>query len=52
MNKQTSKWKQDFFTIWTGQAVSFITSAIFIEEMKEGFSCIEIRRINYSIRKG
>jgi DHA3 family macrolide efflux protein-like MFS transporter len=28
MVKQTSKWKQKFFTIWTGQAVSLITSAI------------------------
>nr|WP_148137682.1 macrolide efflux MFS transporter Mef(A) [Candidatus Formimonas warabiya] len=27
MNK-TSKWKQDFFTIWAGQAISLITSAI------------------------
>lgn len=28
MTKQISKWKKDFFTIWTGQAVSLITSAI------------------------
>lgn len=28
MTKQASKWKKDFFTIWTGQAVSLITSAI------------------------
>lgn len=28
MTKQISKWKQDFFTIWTGQAISLITSAI------------------------
>lgn len=28
MTKQTSKWKQDFFTIWTGQAISLVTSAI------------------------
>ena len=28
MIKQTSKWKQAFFTIWTGQAFSLITSAI------------------------
>ncbi|HCJ56438.1 MAG TPA: macrolide efflux MFS transporter Mef(A) [Clostridiaceae bacterium] len=27
MNR-TSKWKRDFFTIWTGQAISLITSAI------------------------
>lgn len=27
MAKQFSKWKQDFFTIWAGQAVSLITSA-------------------------
>ncbi|WP_238905116.1 macrolide efflux MFS transporter Mef(A) [Clostridium sp. YIM B02506] len=26
--KQNSKWKQDFFTIWTGQAISLISSAI------------------------
>lgn len=28
MTKQISKWKQDFFTIWAGQAISLITSAI------------------------
>ena len=28
MIKQNSKWKQDFFTIWTGQAISLISSAI------------------------
>ncbi|WP_184307585.1 macrolide efflux MFS transporter Mef(A) [Anaerosolibacter carboniphilus] len=28
MTKEISKWKQDFFTIWAGQAVSLITSAI------------------------
>lgn len=28
MTKQISKWKQDFFTIWAGQAFSLITSAI------------------------
>jgi DHA3 family macrolide efflux protein-like MFS transporter len=28
MTIKTSKWKQDFFTIWTGQAVSLISSAI------------------------
>ncbi|SHK14246.1 macrolide efflux MFS transporter Mef(A) [Desulforamulus aeronauticus] len=28
MTKQIAKWKQDFFTIWTGQAISLITSAI------------------------
>ncbi|MEF2968574.1 MFS transporter [Paenibacillus sp. M1] len=28
MNTQTKKWKRDFFTIWAGQAVSIITSAI------------------------
>lgn len=28
MTNKTSKWKQDFFTIWTGQAISLITSAI------------------------
>ncbi len=28
MINETSKWKQDFFTIWTGQAISLITSAI------------------------
>ncbi|MDD4239330.1 MAG: macrolide efflux MFS transporter Mef(A) [Desulfotomaculaceae bacterium] len=28
MTKQNSKWKQIFFTIWAGQAVSLITSAI------------------------
>ncbi|MBR0596476.1 macrolide efflux MFS transporter Mef(A) [Clostridiales bacterium BAD-6] len=28
MINKTSKWKQDFFTIWTGQAISLITSAI------------------------
>lgn len=28
MKKQISKWKQNFFTIWAGQAVSLITSAI------------------------
>lgn len=28
MTKQTSNWKQKFFTIWAGQAVSLITSAI------------------------
>ena len=28
MIKETLKWKRDFFTIWTGQAISLITSAI------------------------
>ncbi|AJA49086.1 macrolide efflux protein A [Clostridium pasteurianum DSM 525 = ATCC 6013] len=28
MTKQISKWKQNFFMIWSGQAVSLITSAI------------------------
>jgi len=28
MINRTSKWKRDFFTIWTGQAISLITSAI------------------------
>ncbi|AFQ44855.1 macrolide efflux MFS transporter Mef(A) [Desulfosporosinus meridiei] len=28
MTITTSKWKRDFFTIWTGQAVSLISSAI------------------------
>ncbi len=28
MTNRTSKWKRDFFTIWTGQAISLITSAI------------------------
>ncbi|KOA20338.1 enterobactin exporter EntS [Clostridium homopropionicum DSM 5847] len=28
MTKQTSKWKQTFFIIWMGQAVSLITSAV------------------------
>ncbi|MEL7564243.1 MAG: macrolide efflux MFS transporter Mef(A) [Dehalobacterium sp.] len=28
MTKENSKWKRDFFTIWAGQAVSLITSAI------------------------
>ncbi len=28
MTIQTSQWKRDFFTIWAGQAVSLITSAI------------------------
>lgn len=28
MMKQTSTWKRDFFMIWSGQAVSLITSAI------------------------
>lgn len=28
MIKENSKWKQDFFTIWTGQAISLISSAI------------------------
>lgn len=28
MTKENSNWKQKFFTIWTGQAVSLITSAI------------------------
>lgn len=28
MINKTSKWKQDFFTIWAGQAISLITSAI------------------------
>lgn len=28
MTLTTSKWKRDFFTIWTGQAVSLISSAI------------------------
>ena len=28
MNNKTSKWKQSFFMIWTGQAISLITSAI------------------------
>ena len=28
MIKQNSKWKQEFFTIWTGQAISLISSAI------------------------
>ena len=28
MIKETLKWKQDFFTIWIGQAISLITSAI------------------------
>ena len=28
MIEQNSKWKQDFFTIWTGQAISLISSAI------------------------
>ncbi|WP_027630679.1 macrolide efflux MFS transporter Mef(A) [Ruminiclostridium cellobioparum] len=28
MTNRTSKWKQDFFIIWTGQAISLITSAI------------------------
>ena len=28
MTKHISKWKQNFFTIWIGQAVSLITSAI------------------------
>lgn len=28
MINKTSKWQQDFFTIWTGQAISLITSAI------------------------
>lgn len=28
MIKQNSKWKKDFFTIWTGQAISLISSAI------------------------
>ena len=28
MTKETLKWKRDFFTIWTGQAISLFTSAI------------------------
>ncbi len=28
MNHQKANWKRRFFTIWTGQAVSLITSAI------------------------
>jgi len=28
MINKTSKWKQEFFTIWAGQAISLITSAI------------------------
>ncbi|MNM84858.1 Bacillibactin exporter [compost metagenome] len=28
MIQENSKWKQDFFTIWTGQAISLISSAI------------------------
>lgn len=28
MTNQTSKWKQRFYTIWAGQAISLITSAI------------------------
>jgi MFS transporter, DHA3 family, macrolide efflux protein len=28
MKKQTSRWKKKFYTIWAGQAVSLITSAI------------------------
>jgi DHA3 family macrolide efflux protein-like MFS transporter len=28
MIKENLKWKRDFFTIWTGQAISLITSAI------------------------
>lgn len=28
MTIETSKWRQKFFTIWTGQAVSLLTSAI------------------------
>lgn len=28
MINKTSEWKRDFFTIWTGQAISLITSAI------------------------